>query len=143
MQPRLSASFNTDVNSRSVRRNQSHQVLLLSGQQKYWDEWSEKYQGIAAERGYLKVMLGNEDVPMDALDIDQKVETKYLIPDENNRKQKHLARKRTQEGYRDLQLSTSKLAFQVVSLARTTEFPNRSLAKAWASLKDEYDPSEG
>ena len=43
---------------------------------------AEEYQGIAAERGYLKVILGNEDVPMDALDIDQKVETKYLIPDE-------------------------------------------------------------
>ena len=32
-------------------------------------------------------MLGNEDVEMDALDTDQKVETKYLIPDENDRKQ--------------------------------------------------------
>ena len=30
-------------------------------------------------------MLGNEDVPTDALDIDQKVENKYLIPDENDR----------------------------------------------------------
>ena len=50
-------------------------VMPFSGQQKAWDEWSTKYQGIAAERGHLKVMLGNEDVPMDALDIDQKVET--------------------------------------------------------------------
>ena len=76
----------------------------------------QEYQGIAAERGYIKVILGNEDVPMDALDIDQKVETKYLIPDENDRKQKHLARKRNQKGYRDLHLSMSKLAFQLVSL---------------------------
>ena len=42
-----------------------------------------------------------------------------------------------------MQLSTSKLAFQLVSLAKTTELPNGSLAKAGASLKDEYDPSEG
>ena len=91
-------------------------------------------------RGYLQVMLGNEDIPMDALDIDQQVETNYLIPDENDRKHKHLARKRNQKGYRDLQLSTSKLAFQLVSLVKTKELPN---AKAWAALKGKYDPSEG
>ena len=33
-------------------------VLPFSGQQVDWDEWSEKYQGIAAERGILKVMMG-------------------------------------------------------------------------------------
>ena len=88
-------------------------------------------------------MLGNEDVPTDALDIDQQVEMRHLIPDENDRKQKHLARKRNQKGYRDLQLSTSKLAFQLVSLAKTKELPNGPLAKAWASLKDDYYPSEG
>ena len=118
-------------------------VLPFQRQQQDWDEWSEKYHGIAVERGYLQVMLGNEDVPMDALDIDQQVETRYLIPDENDRRKKHLARKRNQKGYRDLQLSTSKLAFQLISLVKTREHPNGSLAKAWASLKDEYDPSEG
>ena len=88
-------------------------------------------------------MLGNEHVPMDALDIDQKVETKYLIPDEKDRKQKQLTRKRNQKGYRGLQLSMSMLAFQLVSLAKTTELPNGSLAMAWAPHKDKYDPSEG
>ena len=83
-------------------------VLPLSGLQQDWDEWSEKYQGIAAERGYLQVMLGKEDVPMDALNIDQQVKSKYLIQ-EAERKQKHLARKRNQKGYQDLQLLTSKL----------------------------------
>ena len=75
--------------------------MPFSGQQQDWDEWSEKYQGIAAERGYLQVLLGNEDVPSDALDIDQQVDAKYLIPDEHERKKKHLARKRNQRGYRD------------------------------------------
>ena len=56
----------------------SIRVLPFSGLQCDWDEWSEKYQGIAAERGYLQVMLGNEHVPSDSLDIDQKVENKYL-----------------------------------------------------------------
>ena len=116
--------------------------MPLSGQQQDWDEWSKNYQGVAAERGYLQVMLGNEDVPMDALDIDKQVETRYLIPDNKDRKKKHLTRKRNQKGYRDLQFSTSKLG-QLVSLAKTRELPNGSLAKVWASLKDEYDPSEG
>ena len=117
-------------------------VVPFSGLQQDWDEWSEKYQGIAAERGYLQVMLGKEDVPMDALNIDQQVESKYLIP-EAERKQKHLARKRNQEGYQDLQLLTSKLAFQLVSLAKMEELPNGSVANAWASVKDENNPSEG
>ena len=51
-------------------------VLPFSGLQQDWDEWSEKNQGIAAKRGYLQVMLGKEDVPMDALNIDQQVESK-------------------------------------------------------------------
>ena len=117
-------------------------VLPFSCLQSDWDEWSENYQGIAAGRGYLQVMLGNEHVPSDSLDIDQKVENKYLIPDMDDRKQKHLMRKLNQKGYRDLQLATTKLAFQLVSLAKTMNLPNGSLAKAWAALKDD-DPSEG
>ena len=117
-------------------------TIQHSGQQSDWDEWSEKYQRIAAERGYLQVMLGTENVPSDSLDIEQKVENKYLIPDDE-RKQKHLARKLNQKGYRDLHLSTSKLAFQLVSLVKTKDLPNGSVVKAWAELKDEYDPSDG
>ena len=87
-------------------------------------------------------MLDTESVPTDTLDIDQKVENKYIIPEDES-KQKHLARTMNQKGYIDLQLSTSKLAFQLVSLAKTVDLPSGSLANAWAALKDEYDPSEG
>ena len=117
-------------------------VLPLSEHQVDWDEWPEKYQGIAAERGYLKVMLGPERVPDDALNIDQEMDNNFGFPDDE-RKQKHQVRKMNQKGYRDLQLCTSKLAFQLVSLAKTVDLPNASLAKAWAVLKDEYDPSAG
>ena len=41
-----------------------------------------------------------------------------------------------------MQLATTKLAFQLVSLAKTVHLPNGSLAKAWAALKDVYNPSE-
>ena len=77
-------------------------VLPFSGLQSDQDEWSKKYQGIAAERGYLQVMLGNEHVPSDSLYIDQKLENKYLIPEKDDRKQKHLARKINQKRYSDL-----------------------------------------
>ena len=48
-----------------------------------------------------------------------------------------------QEGYRDLHLSTSKLAFQFVSLVKRVDLSIGSLAKAWAALKVEYDQPEG
>ena len=72
-------------------------VLPFSGQQVDWDKWSKKYQGIATERGYLKIMLGMQRVPNDAIDIDQKVDSKYLIPDDE-RKQMHQARKMNEKG---------------------------------------------
>ena len=46
--------------------------LPFSGLERDWDEWSENYQGIAAESGYLQVMLGNELVPSDSLDLNQR-----------------------------------------------------------------------
>ena len=43
-----------------------------------------------------------------------------------------------------MQLLTSKLAFQLVSLTKMEELiPNGSVPKAWASVKDENNPSEG
>ena len=72
----------------------------------------------------------SSSLTLDALDIEQQVNGQYLIPNEHNRKKKYLARMRNQKGYRYLQLSTSKLAFQLVSLAKTKELPNGSLAKA-------------
>ena len=116
-------------------------VLPFSWQQVDWDEWSEKYQGIDAERGYLKVMLGTERVPDDALNIDWKVDNTFVFR-EDERKQKRHSRRMNQKGYRDLKLTTSKLAFQLVSLVKMVDVPNGSLAKAWAALKDEYDSSE-
>ena len=78
-------------------------VLTFSGLQADWDEWSKKYQGIAAERGYFKVMLGRNRVPEDALNIHRKDGTTYVFSEEQ-RKEKHLLRKMNLKGYRDLQL---------------------------------------
>ena len=54
------------LTAQALEKIKAIMVLPFSGQQQDWDEWSEKYQGIAAERGYLQVMLGNEDVSTDA-----------------------------------------------------------------------------
>ena len=81
-------------------------------------------------------MLGKELVPSDSLDIDEKVLNKSVIPDEGERKQKHLIRKLNQKRYRDLQLATTKLVFKLVSLAKIVNLSNGSLAKAWVALKD-------
>ena len=118
-------------------------VLPFSGLQRDWDEWSEKYQVITTEQGYFQIMLGTDFVLPDSLDLDQKVGDKFVIADKDERKQKHLIRKLNQKGYRDLQLATAKLAFQLVSLAKAVQLPNGSLARTWVALKDEYDPSEG
>ena len=118
-------------------------VLPFSGLQRDWDEWSEKYQVITAEQGYLQIMLGTDFVLPDSLGLDQKVGDKFVIADEDERKQKYLIKKLNQKGYRDLQLATTKLAFQLVSLAKTVQLPNESLARTWVAIKDKYDSSEG
>ena len=88
-------------------------------------------------------MLGNEHVPSDSLDIDRRGANKCLFTDEDDRKQKHLMRKLKEKGYRDFQLATFMLSFQLVSLFNKVNLPNGLLAKAWPGHKDEYDPSEG
>ena len=54
----------------STETSEENKAVPFSGQQVDWDEWSKKYQGNGAERGYLKVMLDTERVPHDALNID-------------------------------------------------------------------------
>ena len=72
--------------------SEEHKAVPFTAQQVDWDEWSKKYQRNAAERGYLKVMLDTERVPLDALNIDWKVDNTFGFP-EDERKQKHHARK--------------------------------------------------
>ena len=54
----------------------------------------------------------------------------------------HLEREMNQKVYRDLQLSSSKLAFQLDSLVKRVDLPSGSLERTCATLNDEYDASE-
>ena len=57
-------------------------VLPFSGLQRDWDEWSEKFQGIASEQGYLEVMLGTQQVPDQDVNIDERNEEgNYVRPE--------------------------------------------------------------
>ena len=84
------------------------------------------------------MMLGKEDVTMDALNIDQQVENKYLI--QMLKGNRNISQER--ETRKDIETCSS-FGLPTFSLTKTQKLPNGSLAKAWASLKDEYDPSEG
>ena len=46
-------------------------ILPFSGKQEDWDEWSQKYLSISAERGYAEVMLGTVVPPADGVDINR------------------------------------------------------------------------
>ena len=51
--------FKYRMSTETTEEIKAIRALPFSGQQSEWGAWSKKYQGIAAERGYLKVMLGH------------------------------------------------------------------------------------
>ena len=117
-------------------------VLSFSGKEADWDEWSEKFKGIAAERGYLDVMLGKVSPPKSTYDIEKKNRTGDFVNSEAERKSMLAARKANNKGYRDLQLSTTGLSFTLVKLAKTKDLEDGDLKKAWDHLCDEFEPTE-
>ena len=84
------------------------------------------------------MMLSKDDVTIDALNIDQQVENKYLI--QMLKGNRNISQER--EMRKDIETCSS-FGLPPFSLTKTQKLPNGSLGKAWASLKDEYDPSEG
>ena len=60
------------MSTETSKEIKAFRVLPFSGQKVDLDEWSEKYQGIAAERGYVKVMLGTERGPDDVFKLTRK-----------------------------------------------------------------------
>ena len=47
-------------------------VLTFSSKQKDWDEWSQKFLSMAAERGYREIMEDKERPPRESLLIEEK-----------------------------------------------------------------------
>ena len=123
-------------------------VLPFSGEADDWYEWLEKFKAMAMQSGYLEVMMGDKLVPAHDEDLDAQEErgdppVLHDVYTDDEKEELHHASKMNTKGYRDLQLATTKLAFDLVALAKTDELPEGCLHTAWECLKEEYDPSEG
>lgn len=121
----------------------SVRVLAFSGKAEDWDEWSTKFETIASQRGYYDVMTGKTPCPKASLSIDEKTPngTAYVITSEDKRNELKEARKANTEGYRDLTLSTTTMAFKIVKSSKTEDLPAGDLKLAWANLKAEWEPT--
>ena len=97
-------------------------IIAFSGNAVDWDEWSEKFQALAADRGYGDIFTGAQAIPEDSVDVAGKPS---LV-----------------RGYRVLQLSISGLAFRLDKLARTAELAKGNLSLAWKKLEEEYKPQD-
>ena len=95
-------------------------IIAFSGNAVDWDEWSEKFQALAADRGYGDIFTGAQAIPEDSVDVAGKPS---LV-----------------RGYRVLQLSISGLAFRLDKLARTAELAKGNLSLAWKNSKKNASP---
>jgi hypothetical protein len=91
-------------------------LIIFSGKHEDWDEWSEKFQCIAVKRAYLEVLVGAVSSPQDGT---------RLSTDEERAK-----RKRNSDGYSDLMMSTTELAFKNVLRAQNSQFERRKLEES-------------
>jgi hypothetical protein len=108
-------------------------VIKFSGEKADWYEWSEKFKCLAGKRLYLDVLLGTTVAPPDVQLFDPAVMTAEEI------KERKDAKKGNKDGFSDLLLSVSGLAFNIVNLCKTPELPGGDLKLAWESLMEHYD----
>ena len=118
-------------------------VLTFSSAQQDWDEWSQKFLSMAAERGYREIMEDKERPPRESLNIEEKKTDGTYKLSESERNELKRKRKANVRGYRDLQLACKHLAFQLVSISKTTSLPSGCLKTAWENLQEEFEPTEG
>jgi hypothetical protein len=116
-------------------------ILEFSGKEDDWDEWSEKFQEIASERGYHNIMIGTETAPSVTVNEDELTAANTDVYNDVQKKEIQTKQKANLKGYRDLQLLTSGLSFTLVKLCKTTDLPQCDLYKAWQSLREEFEPT--
>ena len=80
-------------------------VLTFSSEQQDWDEWSEKFLSMAAERGYRYSMEDKEKPPRENLVINEKKADGTYSLNESERNEHKRKRKANVRGYQDLQLA--------------------------------------
>ena len=82
-------------------------------------------------------MLGTEQAPNADEYIDRKKKDGGYKLTETERKEKKRLRQADGNGYIDLQLSCEELPYDLVSLAKTDELPDRCTRDAWERLASE------
>ena len=98
---------------------------------------------MAVERGYRDIMEDKEKHPRQNLIIDEKKANGTYRVSESERNELKRKRKANVRGCQDLQLACKNLAFQLVSISKTTALPSGCLKTAWENLQEEFEPTEG
>ena len=106
-------------------------VLKVTGKESEWDRWSEKFVALARARGFAGILLGTEQAPNADEEIDRKKsDISYELTDAERKEKKRL-RQANGNAYINLQLSCEELPYDLVSLAKTEEFPDGCTRDAW------------
>ena len=115
-------------------------ALTFSSKQQDWDEWSQKFSSMAAERGYRDIMEDKEKRPRENLVIDEKKADGTYRLNESERNELKRKRKTNVRGYQVLQLACNNLVFQLVSISKTTALPSGCLKTSRENFQEEFEP---
>ena len=115
-------------------------IIEFSGKQIYWDGWSEKFLVRAKRKGYKKLLLGTERVPMqEQIDL---AESSSSSTDKKIIKLGEL----NELAYKDIVLSinhtssSGKVAFSLIKNCKSEDFPEGNCRLAWERLVKKYEP---
>ena len=93
---------------------------------------------MARARGFAGILLGTEEAPRANEEIDRKKSDDNYVLTAEERKEKKRLRQANGNAYINLQLSCEELPYDLVSLAKTDELPDRCTRDAWERLTSEY-----
>ena len=104
-------------------------VLKFTGKESEWDHWSEKFVALARARHFAGILLGTEKAPRADKEIDKKkADGSYELTEAEK---KERLRQANGNAYINWQLSCEELTYDLVSLAKTEELPDRCTRDAW------------
>ena len=115
-------------------------IIEFNGKQSDWDSWSKKFLAHAKCKGYKKLLLGIEKVPMqEQIDL---AESSSSSTDKKIIKLGEL----NELAYKDIVLSinhtssSGKVAFSLIKNCKSEEFPKGICRLAWECLVKKYKP---
>jgi len=120
------------------RGTTSIKVIPFSGKAVDWPVWSEKFLARARRKGSKKILLGKEEVPDDATDLN-------TIIDADEKKKKEKLRELNEDTYEDLILSINgeaevgRVVFQLVRGSKTKAHADGDSKDAWTRLTGKFE----